>query len=337
MATQVQNVTLTHARMPETARRISDAAARFLGSLSPEQKAKANLPFEGTERYEWSYVPIHRNGLALMEMTGPQVDLALALMDAALSGRGAHQAREIMKLESTLYEWEHIQRFVNPWNRDVERYYFTVHGDPGGGKPWGFRVGGHHIGIHVTVANGELVSAMPHFFGANPAEVRHGPDRGKRVLAAEEDLARQLLGTLDPSRKGKAVVSPEAPRDILTRNERVARQDLAPRGLAVRDMTDTQRSKLVALVRNYTDRAADDISPKLWRRIESAGLDDVTFGWQGPEEKGKGHYYAVQGPTFLIEYDNTQNGANHIHSVIRDFDHDWGEDLLAAHYRQSHR
>ncbi len=326
-----------HAHLPDTARRITDAANCFLNSLTPEQRSKAVLPFDGTERYEWSYVPVHRNGLTLIEMTGPQVDLALGLMDTVLSARGAHEAREIMKLESTLREWEHIHRAVTPWDRDVACYLFTVHGTPCGKAPWGFRVGGHHIGVHVTVAEGDFVSAMPHFFGANPAEVKHGPDRGKRVLAAEEDLARQLLGALDPARKHKAITGAEAPRDILTRMDRVAKQDLAPRGLAFKDMADPQRTKLVAVIRNYTDRTADDIAPKLWRRIESSGLDTVTFAWTGPEERGKGHYYAIQGSSFLIEYDNTQNGANHIHSVIRDFDHDWGEDLLAAHYKQSHR
>lgn len=326
-----------HAHLPDTARRITDAASRLLNSLTPDQRAKATLPFEGVERYEWSYVPVHRNGLTLIEMTGPQVDLALMLMDTVLSARAARQAREIMKLESTLREWEHIQRAVNQWDRDVERYYFTIHGTPGGKAPWGFRIGGHHIGIHVTVAGGELVATMPHFFGANPAEVRHGPDRGKRVLAAEEDLARELLGALDPTRKHMAITGAEAPRDILSRMDRVVKQDMAPRGLAFKDMADPQRTKLIALIRNYTDRTADDIAPKLWRRIESSGLDAVTFAWAGSQERGEGHYYAIQGPLFLIEYDNTQNGANHIHSVIRDFDHDWGEDLLAAHYHQAHR
>jgi hypothetical protein len=325
-----------HAIAPEASRRLAAAASSFLGSLSADQRKQAGLPFSGDERYEWAYTPIHRNGLTLKEMTGQQVDVALGMMDTALSARGAVQARDIMRLESTLNEWETISRFVTPWNREVERYYFSVHGAPGGKDPWGFRVGGHHIGIHVTVA-GEYVSVMPHFFGANPAEVRHGPDRGKRVLAAEEDLARQLLSSLDAARKSKAVTSPEAPRDILSHNSRVAKAGIAPRGLAFSAMAVPQREKLVALIKNYTGRVADDLSGRLWQRIESAGLDTVTFAWEGPEERGKGHYYAVQGPAFLIEYDNTQNGANHIHSVIRDFTHDWGEDFLAAHYRESHR
>jgi hypothetical protein len=326
-----------HAHAPQAARSATAAATCFLDALTPEQRSRASLPFEGDERYEWNYTPVHRNGLTLTEMTGEQVDLALALMDTALSARGARQAREIMELERNLREWETIQRFVTPWSRDAERYYFTVHGTPGGQKPWGVRVGGHHIGIHVTVAAGDLVSAVPHFFGANPAEVRHGPDKGKRVLAAEEDLARQLLSTLDSGRKSKAVTSPEAPRDILTHASRTAADHVAPRGLAFSGMTGPQRERFVALIKNYTERVADDLSGNLWRRVEAAGLDGVTFAWAGSEERGHGHYYAVQGPTFLIEYDNTQNGANHIHAVLRDFTHDWGEDLLASHYRQAHR
>jgi hypothetical protein len=325
-----------HAHIPSAVARLTAAANAFLAALTPDQRKQAQLPFEGEERYEWHYTPVHRNGLTLKEMTGPQVDLALGMMDAVLSARGAHTTREVMKLESTLNEWETVSRFVTPWNREVERYYFCVHGEPGGSKPWGIRVGGHHIGTHATVVNGDLISMMPHFFGANPAEVRHGPDRGKRVLAAEEDLARKLIATLDDSRRRKAITKQEAPRDILTRTDRVARQDLAPRGLAFSGMTDAQRAVLVSLIQTYTGRASDDIAPKLWARIESAGLSTITFAWEGSLEKGQGHYYAVQGPTFLIEFDNTQNGANHIHSVIRDFDHDWGEDLLASHYRKSH-
>ncbi len=337
MSTTVRSTkTLAHAVSPDAARRVSSAAKAFLNGLSDEQRKQASLPFDGDERYEWAYTPIHRNGLTLREMTGPQVDLALALMDSVLSARGALTAREIMKLEATLNEWETVSRFVTPWNRTVERYYFSVHGTPGGDKPWGIRVGGHHIGIHVTIVANDLVSVMPHFFGANPAEVRHGPDRGKRVLAAEEDVARQLLGMLDGDRKKKAITSTEAPRDILTHNSRTAKSDAAPRGLAFSAMTDKQREKLIALIQVYTGRVADDLADNLWGRID-ADLSPITFAWEGELERGKGHYYAIQGPTFLIEYDNTQNGANHIHAVLRDFAHDWGEDILASHYKTAHR
>ncbi len=322
---------------PAVARRMAEAATRFLDALSTEQRAVATFPFAGDERYQWHYTPVERNGLRLKEMTPPQRAAALALFDAGLSARGARTAREIIDLEPILRETERIEGLETQWHRDPELYYFSVFGEPGGKEPWAWRAGGHHIGLHFTVIGGDLVAPLPLFFGANPAEVRHGPETGKRTLAEEEDLARDLLAGLEASQKAIAIVDPVAPDDILTRNYRTADPDAAPVGLAYADLSGEQRGRLVRLVRHYVERATDDLAANEWARIEHAGLEPVTFAWAGPEERGRGHYYAVKGPTFLIEYDNTQNNANHIHSVWRDFTNDWGEDLLARHYAESHQ
>jgi hypothetical protein len=316
---------------------MADAAQRFLDALTDEQRAKATFPFAGDERYFWHYTPVERNGLMLMDMTGPQRELAFALMASGLSTRGARTARQIVDLEPILRETERIENLATQWSRDPERYWFSVFGTPGSREPWAWRVGGHHIGISFTVVDGDCVAPTPFFFGANPAEVRHGPSTGLRTLPEEEDLARALVRGLDAAQKAIAIVDPVAPADLLTRNNRTADPAvLPPAGIAYADLTGEQRGQLVALIRHYVTHVADDVSANSWREIERAGFDGIAFAWAGPVERGQGHYYVVKGPHYMIEYDNTQNNANHIHSVWREYTNDWGEDLLAAHYAATH-
>ena len=335
MATELS----TASRAPAVARRMAEAARRFLDLLSEPQVPHAHAAFDTDERCFWHYTPTLRSGLLLKVMSPQQREAALALMDTLLSARGAEEVRRIMALEPILKQHEWAENMLMPWIRDEEMYYFSVYGEPGGTQPWGWKVGGHHIGLHVTVVDGDLISPWPLFFGANPVCVRYGPLTGQRTLAAEEDLARELLASLDPDRKAVAIVKPVAPADILTRNERTADPSLAPRGLALGAMAEPQRERLVALIRHYLGRVRADLAEQEWSKLQQAGLDDVTFAWAGPEQRarGNGHYYAVRGRAFLIEYDNTQNEANHIHSVWRDFTNDWGEDLLAEHYAAAHR
>jgi hypothetical protein len=277
-----------------------------------------------------------RNGLWLMGMLPEQQAAAMALLETGLSARAFDQAKRIMQREATLREHERAELRIARIVRDPELYWWSVFGEPGGEEAWAWRVSGHHIGVHFTVVSGAVVASTPLFLGCNPAESRLGPDMGDRVLPAEEDMARDLLAALDEPRKALAIYSPVAPSDILTDIHRQVYPSVLPRGLAMGRMDGRQRSKLVELIRNYLGRATDVLADEAWRRVEQAGLDDVTFAWAGPEARGQGHYYAVSGPTFMLEYDNTQNGANHIHSVWREWQGDWGEDLLAAHYKDSH-
>jgi len=321
-------------RAPAAARRMADAANRFVDSLTPWQREAATFAFEGDERYFWHYTPIERNGLLLINMTPAQQELAFALMATGLSERGYRQARQVIALETMLRLEEHIERpGQERWDRNPLRYYFSVFGQPGSKDPWAWRVGGHHIGFSFTVVDGDLISPLPLFLGANPSQVKYGPETGLRTLPEEEDLARALVQSLDAGQAAKAIVDPVAPDDLLTKNYRLVSPDMTPIGLGLPDLSGGQRDLLVRLIRNYVERAADDLSPSEWARIESAGLDRVTFAWAGPTEKAKynGHYYNVKGPTFMLEYDNTQNDSNHIHSVWRDFTNDFAEDLLASH------
>ena len=316
------------------AARIGEAVRRWLDALDPGQAARAAFRFESADRFAWDYLPGERKGLGLGDMTVDQRTAAMAVVDAAMSDRGASEVRAVIALEPILGELERLAgRQFGP-RRDPDLYWFAAFGEPGGDDPWAWRVGGHHVAIHSTVADGRVIGSAPAFLGANPATVPSGPSAGRRALDGEEAIARTLLGSLSPVQRQVAVVSPTAPWDIHTGNRPRADVREVPTGIRYDDLTAEQRTRLERLIRHYLDRGATEIAEAEWDRIRAADLAPVTFAWAGSDVPGRGHYYAIRGPTFVIEYDNTQNGANHIHSVWRDLTNDWGEDLLAAHYRQ---
>jgi hypothetical protein len=315
---------------------MSTAAEKWLGSLTPDQKQRATFPFESDERLHWHYVPneqFPRKGVQIKEMTDAQRTLAWDLLKTGVSARGYTTARSIMELENILKSVE----AANPqFARDHEAYQFSVFGTPGDKKAWGWRFEGHHVSIRFDVVNGSLTSSTPSFFGANPAEVRvdvsGAAPRGTRVLGPEEDAARALLDSLDASERPAAIVANVAPNEMLTSNKLKA-DPQAPIGLKAAAMTPAQREKLMALIDVYTGYMVPDLAAERMDRLKKAGPDNIAFAWCGETERGKKHYYRVQGPTFLIEYDNAQNDGNHIHSVWRDFDGDFGADLLREHLK----
>lgn len=307
---------------------MASRAKEFLTTLDATQRTKAQLPFDTEERFNWHFVPRPRAGLSLKEMSAAQREAAFALLRAGLSEKGYTKAEAIRALEPVLAE---IER--NPARRDPDLYYLTIFGDPSHGT-WGWRYEGHHLSQNWTIVRGDSVASSPQFFGSNPAEVTSGPRKGTRVLGAEEDLARALVTTLSDSQRAKAVIARDAPDDILTGSARRAAID-GNRGIAHGELTPEQRGMLVAILDEYAGAQPRVLAQQRLDRIRAASLDRVTFAWMGGLARGEGHYYRVQGPTFLIEYDNTQNGANHVHAVWRDFQGDFGEDLLAAHYATS--
>jgi hypothetical protein len=318
------------------AEEITAAVRAWLDVLDATQRAAAVFPFETNERFVWAYTPGTREGLALKEMTPEQRTAASAVVSAALSERTAAEVASVIALETVLGELERESGRGGWTRRDPELYWFAVFGEPDAHEPWSWRIGGHHVAIHVTLADGQVIGSAPSFLGANPAVVPHGPQAGFRAIAGEETLARTLLAGLTPDEKNVAIVEGQAPADILT--EHAARADVRsiPIGIRYGDLAPTARTDLERLIRYYVDRVRRDVAAGEWERIVAAGLDELSFTWAGPEEPGHGHYYAVRGPRFLIEYDNTQNGANHIHAVWRDLENDWGEDLLANHLSTAH-
>lgn len=327
-------------RAPQTAGRMASAAKDFLASLGDMQRNVAQLPFGDNRRYVWDYRPLEmspRSGLRLINMSEDQKRKALALLDIGLSTRGADTVRKIMDLEVPLLLTEKIEGRVTPFVRHPEQYTVCIFGDPSARLPWAWHIGGHHVGLHFTVIDGDRVASVPLFFGANPAEVRHGPTKGQRTLPQEEDLARAFVRGLSPDQRRIAIVNDTAYPDILTDRYPVTNAFAPPEGLAWSAMTGDDRGKLTELVRHYVERVNGELSGPYWQRKIEAELEATTFAWTGSVEPGQGHYYVIKAPTWLIEYDNTQNGANHIHSVLRDITGDWGDDMIAAHYAESHR
>lgn len=314
-----------------TAPVLSEAANAFLASLTPEQQQKARFTFADDERLNWHFIPKERKGLPLREMTPPQKHLAHALLSGALSQRGYQKAVTIMSLEDIL----RIMEKDSGERRNPEKYYFSIFGEPSETSVWGLRVEGHHLSLNVSIVNGKVVGS-PNFYGTNPAEVREGPRKGLRVLHAEEDKARELLKSLTADQKSVAVVSKTAYKDILTMAERKATIEGQPNGLSATKMNARQRELLQRLLEEYTRNMPDDVAAAREALIKKAGTN-MYFAWAGGEERGAPHYYRVAGPDFLVEYDNTQNNANHVHSVWREYKGDWGNDLLAEHYKTSHR
>jgi hypothetical protein len=306
------------------------AARAFLDSLTPELKQKAQIPLDAEERMNWFYTPVPRKGLPLKDMNDAQRTTAMNLLRAGLSEQGYSRAETIRALEDVL-----VEMGGNPRQRDKELYYFTVFGEPGAKSTWGWRYEGHHISQNWTVINGAAMATTPQFFGANPAEVRQGSRKGTRAIAVEEDLAFELLKSLDAAQQQAAIIDAKAPNDILTTNSREAaiQED---RGLGHAQMNAAQKALLVKLIEANAAAQPQAVARERLAKLRAAGLDRVKFAWMGARDRGpQGHYYRVQGPTFLIEFDNTQNDANHIHLVWRDFKGDWGRDLLAEHYKTS--
>ena len=317
----------------KTADRMAEAAATFLGSLTREQQRQALYPAESEERLNWHYVPRDRNGIPLRNLDGSQRKLAHALISSSLSRSGYVRAMRIMALETILKELEGPAR---RFERDPDLYFITLFGTPSHEVPWGWRLEGHHISLNFLIVRGNQIAPTPNFFGANPARVPEGSRlAGLRILAAEEDLARQLLQSLDATQQAKTLIDTEAPGDIVTRAEARVRVD-APVGLPYSRMSGAQQQILRELLLVFVNRMPEDLAHVQMNRIEKEGKKYIHFAWAGASERGKPHYYRLHGPSFLTEYDNSQNNANHIHTVWRDLRNDWGDDLLRDHYSSSH-
>jgi hypothetical protein len=309
------------------------AARAALRSLPDSIRSGATFAFDSSERSNWYYVPLDRKGVTLARMTADARARVDSLLLTGLSPRGFATAKSIMRHESILHDIEAAgppagRRLV----RDSNKYYLSIFGDPDAASAWGWRVEGHHLSVNYTGIGRSAPVVSPVFFGANPARVLSGPHAGLRILAAEEDLARELVKMLDPKQRAVAIFSDTALVEMETRNDPKARV-LRTEGLRAADMTAPQRAQLRRLVDHYAGRVSATARAHALRDVEDGGFGALRFAWAGGTEVGQAHYYRIHGPTILVEYDNQQTNANHIHTVWRDLRHDFGGDLLAEHYR----
>lgn len=319
---------------------LSSAARNFLASLDDAGRAKCTFAFDSDERLNWHFVPKARNGIRLVDLTPSQSALAHAFLASAFSSQGMVKIGTIMSLESVLLEMESK---TDPARATAMRvpgnYYLSFFGAPTPDKTWGWRLEGHHISVNATVINGTLLVSTPIFLGTNPEEVREGPFTGLRALAAEQDLGRALLLSLDDAQKSKAILDPVAPPDVFSGNKRKVEFEDPPKGLAFAEMSETQRTTLKLLIDEYLSLMAPYLHERRREKVAAmtpADWNEVRFAWMGSAEPGQGNYYRIQAREFLIEFDNTQNNANHSHTTWRDYNGDFGLDLLALHHQNDH-
>ncbi len=315
---------------PKAAAQMAAAARSFLDSLAEAQKAKATFEYMDGERMYWYYPPINRHGLALRDMDQNQRGLAMSLLETGLTPRSFEQAKQIIEHEDVLGPLEKEMGMVT-FVRDTELYYFTVFGEPGPDAPWGWRTEGHHVSLHFSIWGDNITSVTPFFFGANPAEVRKGPKTGLRILGDREDTAFQLMNSLDQSQLERAVIYDEAPLDILTYNSTKVSFPFRPQGLPGNAMTGSQKESLLSLITEYVGQVRIDLAEQKLAAIRDEGLDHFHLAWAGPVSRNDAHYYRIHGGNFVVEFDNRQDGANHIHSVWRDIENDFAADVLREH------
>ena len=305
--------------------RMRSEAQALIASVDAGKRSRLVLPLADGQRTVWHYTPRSRPGLSFADLDSAQREAVHRLLRSALSAAGHRKVVNIIELELVLREIETFGLL-----RDPEKYFVVFFGAPGASAPWSWRFEGHHLSLNFTLRGDSAVATTPSFFGANPAEVRKGPRQGLRVLAGEEDEARSLLGLLDVAQRRSAIVDSRSYGDIVTgARDRVAPLD--SRGLEARAMDEAQKAQLRKLIEVYAESFEPPLrAARLARALE--GFDSVRFAWAGPTERGKPHYYRVQGAGFLIEYDSSQNDGNHVHTVWRDFNGDFGRDLLREHH-----
>jgi len=318
------------------AQEMSETASRFINLLNKEQREKTLYPFDIDERFNFHYFPINnRGGLPLDEMTADQQSAVFELIKTSLTASTVKKIKEIIELENILKELEN--RKPDDHFRDPGKYYLAIFGTPAKNDIWGWRFEGHHVSFNFSTKDNQLVSGTPGFLGANPAVVQSGRYKGREVLNEEKTIAFNLLHHFNAEQLKKVIINSSAPAEIITGTERKALIK-NPAGLKYSEMSKRQQDELLKLIELYVYRYKKDFADRMLKEIKKAGLQHLQFAWAGDQEAGIGHphYYRIQGPTLIIEYDNTQNNANHVHTVVRDLLHDFGGDKLLEHYHTGH-
>lgn len=308
---------VSHAQQPDNpGEDMTVAATRFLEVLDHSLKLKASFSYDDAERLNWHFIPRERKGVGLWDLNGAAQDAANALVKSGLTAAGYQKVLQVRSLEEVLYLFEGGPEEERRTKRHPHKYYVTIFGTPASKGTWGWRFEGHHLSLNFSIRNGRIVSSTPEFIGANPGLIDAGPKRYLRVLGKREDIARQILKTCTDETSPKAWLSKKAPKDI--RGGGVAQPVLdSPEGLRFADMSSEQQKLLKELIAEYLSAMPTTVVRERMKLINRDGMDDIHFAWWGGSERNEPHHYVVQGKSFIIEYNNTQNDANHVHAIWR--------------------
>lgn len=322
--------------MPAFSQSLVSSATSFINLLDSTQRSKTLYPFDTEERFRFSYVPLDdRKGISINELNAVQYNALMNLLKSCVTTETINKINDIRRLDDVLKEIEHRQPGDN--FRDTGKYMVTIFGIPSANTTWGWRFEGHHVAFHFSANKNQLVSGTPGFLGTNPAIVLSGPQKDKQVLKEETAKGFAFLHALSADEFKKAVIDSLTPKEIITGASRKA-MIAHPAGVKYSELSPAHQQQLLQLVNLYIHRYTKLFAETMLKEIQAAGLENLWFTWVGytQQEFGKACYYRIQGPTIIIEYDNFQNNANHIHTVIRDLNNDFGGDILLEHYRESH-
>lgn len=303
------------------------AAEALMKGINEEQKKALLTPMADEQRENFRYTPRDRSGLFYKTLDAKQREAVFALLKTAMSEKGLLKSKQVMMLEGVLAKMENRPEF-----RDPEKYWVAIFGTPGDAKGWGWKFEGHHLSLNFTIV-GDQVALTPSFMGSNPGEVRQGEHKGLRVLAEEEDVARELTQLLIKRGAPEVLFSEKPPAEILTKEKSKA-DPLKPVGLSAAKFNEAEQAMLVKLLEVYLKRYRPELAATEMKAIRETGIGKLHFGWAGSLKQGEAWYYRVQGKTFLMEAANSQNEANHVHAVWRKFDGDFGRDLLGEHLKE---
>lgn len=324
------------------------AADRFLKTLSAEQYEKATYSFEDTMRTKWTNLPVGlvpRAGIPYGSLSDSSRLAWHRVLTAILSSQGYLKTTSIMKLDDILNELyksyldggkinQPTYDRIRNLNWSHSNYYISVYGLPYSGKPWSINYGGHHIALtYLQDKNG--VSMTPYFIGTDPGEVKTDKYAGLRVLSKEEDYGFMLINLLSPQQKSMTIVSEKIPADIITSPSSSQRIDNYY-GISADKMNTEQKILLDLIIEEYVHNLNHTKAHQLMSKIRKNGYKKIYFAWIGSTMNDKPHYYIINSPDILIEYDNVgfNNDGNHIHAILREKGNDFGEDLLMRHYKE---
>ena len=317
--------------------KLSTIANTFLNTLTPELRNASLFDFNSAERTEFFFVPIERKGTNFKQFNESQKEAALNLLRASLSKKGFHKSEEIRQLEKVLLKIEDPPLIFNGKKviRDYLDYHFWIFGVPSETKLWGWKFEGHHISFNFISKNNTILSSTPSFLGANPAIVAIKGFKKKQILKSEMEMGAQLVSSFDTPQNNIARFSKNAPIDIITKNNFKA-EKINPLGISYKELNATQKNLFLKLLNEYIDTYKFGFAEDLKKKVNRSGIENLHFAYAGEINSTKGFYYRIQGGVLLIEYDNIQNDANHVHSVVRDLSNDWGESILKRHYAAQH-